>query len=46
MDKVVVGEKIPDFSLLDQNEQTITTADLVKHEWSVLFFYPKDNTPG
>lgn len=39
------GDKAPDFSGLDQNEQPISLSDF-KGKKLVLFFYPKDNTPG
>lgn len=35
----------PDFSLLDQDGKIITLSDF-KNKWLVLYFYPKDNTPG
>ncbi|MCA9347608.1 thioredoxin-dependent thiol peroxidase [Candidatus Saccharibacteria bacterium] len=37
--------KIPTFSLQDQNENTITDKDLLG-SWTLIYFYPKDNTPG
>ena len=40
-----VGEKAPDFSLPDQNEKTVSLSQL-QGKWVVLYFYPKDNTPG
>jgi thioredoxin-dependent peroxiredoxin len=40
-----VGEKAPDFSLQDQDNQTVALKDL-KGKTVVLYFYPKDNTPG
>jgi len=40
-----VGGKAPDFSLPDQNENTVTLSGL-QGRWVVLYFYPKDNTPG
>ena len=40
-----VGNKAPDFSLPDQNEKTVSLSGL-KGKWVVLYFYPKDNTPG
>jgi thioredoxin-dependent peroxiredoxin len=40
-----IGEKAPDFSLLDQNNQTIELKKL-QGNTVVLYFYPKDNTPG
>ncbi len=40
-----IGDKAPDFSLLDENEKTVTLSKL--HGKKVaLYFYPKDNTPG
>lgn len=35
----------PDFSLPDQNGQARTLADYAG-QWLVLYFYPKDDTPG
>ncbi len=40
-----IGDKIPDFSLKDQ-EGNIRTSNEFKGESLVLFFYPKDDTPG
>lgn len=37
--------KAPDFSLQDQNGNTKTLADYAGR-WLVLYFYPRDNTPG
>lgn len=42
---VSVGEKAPDFCLKDQDENDICLEDF-KGKWVVLYFYPKDNTPG
>ena len=42
---VKVGEKAPDFKLKDQNGQEVSLSDF-KGKWVVLYFYPKDNTPG
>ena len=39
------GEKAPDFSAIDQNEKTITLSEFLGKK-VVLYFYPKDNTPG
>ena len=39
------GEKVPDFSLVDQNEKIVTLESL-KGKPAVLYFYPKDETPG
>lgn len=37
--------KAPDFSLPDQNNQIHSLADY-SGKWLVLYFYPKDDTPG
>lgn len=40
-----VGTLAPSFSLLDQDEKEHTLADY-KGKWVLLYFYPKDDTPG
>jgi len=40
-----VGSKVPDFCLPNQDEEEICFRD-IKGKWVVLYFYPKDNTPG
>ena len=35
----------PDFKLKDQNSKTIKLSDY-SGQWLLLYFYPKDNTPG
>ena len=40
-----VGDKAPEFCLPNQDENEICLRDL-KGKWIVLYFYPKDNTPG
>jgi len=42
---VEVGKEAPDFCLLDENGQKVCLNDF-KGKWVVLYFYPKDNTPG
>jgi len=39
------GDKAPDFSATDQNGNTVKLKDL-KGQRVVLYFYPKDDTPG
>ena len=39
------GMKAPDFSLLDKNGNTVSLSDFLGKK-VVLYFYPKDNTPG
>ena len=43
--KIEVGKKAPAFKLQDQDEETVSLAEL-KGQWVVLYFYPKDDTPG
>jgi peroxiredoxin Q/BCP len=43
--KLEVGAKAPSFSLEDQNGETTKLADH-KGSWVVVYFYPKDDTPG
>lgn len=40
-----VGNHAPEFSLLDGDGNTVKLKNL-RGQWVVLFFYPKDNTPG
>ncbi|MEO0351626.1 MAG: thioredoxin-dependent thiol peroxidase [Cyanobacteria bacterium P01_A01_bin.15] len=40
-----VGDPAPDFSLADADGNTVRLADL-KGKRVVLYFYPRDNTPG
>lgn len=41
----VSGDPAPDFCLPDQNDEKVCLGDL-KGRWTVLYFYPKDNTSG
>jgi peroxiredoxin Q/BCP len=42
-----VGDKAPDFSREDQNGRTVSLADgIAAQRWQVVYFYPKDDTPG
>jgi peroxiredoxin Q/BCP len=40
-----IGDKAPGFCLYDQDDNETCLADY-KGKWVVLYFYPKDNTPG
>ncbi|MFA9460988.1 peroxiredoxin [Thiohalorhabdus sp. Cl-TMA] len=40
-----VGQTAPDFSLRDQENRVQRLADY-RGQWVVLYFYPKDDTPG
>jgi peroxiredoxin Q/BCP len=44
-DAPAVGASAPAFALQDQNGETHRLADYKGH-WVVLYFYPKDDTPG
>jgi len=41
-----VGDRIPEFSLLDQNGNEFKMSDHVGKQALVIYFYPKDDTPG
>ncbi len=45
METLQVGDKAPDFKAKDHQGQPITLADFKGHKL-VLYFYPKDSTPG
>lgn len=45
MAKIAVGKKVPDFELPATGDQTFRLSDF-KGENVVLYFYPKDSTPG
>ncbi len=40
-----IGQKAPEFCLPNQDDIEICLRDL-KGKWIVLYFYPRDNTPG
>jgi len=44
-DQVVVGQSAPEFELPDQDGQLHSLEDY-RDQWVVLYFYPKDETPG
>ena len=44
--QVGVGEAAPDFTLLDQRGRSVTLHELLRERCVVLYFYPKDDTPG
>ena len=44
--KVQVGEAAPDFSLPDQSGALVSLGTYLGKKDIVLYFYPKDNTPG
>lgn len=40
------GDKVPEFSLLDQNENLFVLTQNLGEKNLVIYFYPKDDTPG
>ena len=40
-----IGDKAPDFTLKDKNGNDVSMSDFLGKK-VVLYFYPKDNTPG
>ena len=43
--KIEEGGNAPTFTLKDQNGESVSLSDF-KGSWVVLYFYPKDDTPG
>jgi len=41
-----IGETIPKFTLRDQHNNVFESSDFVGKKKMVIYFYPKDNTPG
>lgn len=42
---IAIGQKAPDFTLPDKNGNPVSLSDFIGKK-VVLYFYPKDNTPG
>ena len=42
---ITVGKKAPSFTLFNQDDDPVRLADY-KGRWVVLYFYPRDDTPG
>ena len=40
-----IGDKMPDFEVVDQDGNTVSSKDLIGKK-TVIYFYPKDNTSG
>jgi len=45
MEKLKIGDQAPEFKIFDQNNHEVTLTGL-KGKKVILYFYPKDNTPG
>jgi thioredoxin-dependent peroxiredoxin len=44
--KITIGSLAPDFTLPDGSGQPVSLSDFKGRKAVVLYFYPKDNTPG
>ena len=42
---IKVGDKMPDFEVVDQDGKTVKSQDLLGKK-TIIYFYPKDNTSG
>lgn len=42
---LAIGDAAPDFSVLNEKGETVSLKGL-RGKWVVLYFYPKDDTPG
>ena len=40
-----IGNKMPDFEVVDQNGKTVSSKDFIGKK-TIIYFYPKDNTSG
>ena len=40
-----IGDRMPDFTVLDQDGNTVSSKDLLGKK-TIIYFYPKDNTSG
>ena len=40
-----IGDKMPEFEVMDQNGNMISSKDLLGKK-TIIYFYPKDNTSG
>lgn len=43
--KIEVGKRIPDFELVNEKEELVSSKSLLGQKY-ILFFYPKDDSPG
>jgi peroxiredoxin Q/BCP len=44
-EKLQVGDAAPNFLAVDNNNNTLSLGDFASN-WLILYFYPKDDTPG
>ena len=42
-----IGDRMPHFEVVDHDGNTLSSSDLIgKGRKTIIYFYPKDNTPG
>lgn len=46
MTQLAAGDRAPDFRLPDQDGQLVILSEVLRSRCVVLYFYPKDDTPG
>jgi peroxiredoxin Q/BCP len=46
MSNVTIGKTVPDFSAQATGKQTLSLSDFKGQQHLVIYFYPKDSTPG
>lgn len=46
MQTLLAGQTAPDFTLLNQHQQSVTLSTLLKKQRVLVYFYPKAMTPG
>ncbi|TGN09798.1 thioredoxin-dependent thiol peroxidase [Leptospira ilyithenensis] len=46
MTELIVGKKAPSFTAKNANDESVKLADLVGKNGVVIYFYPRDMTPG
>jgi peroxiredoxin Q/BCP len=46
MKKITIGSKLPEFTLPDQDGKSLSIKELMVKKNLVIYFYPKDETPG
>ena len=45
MQMLQIGDKMPDFEVMDQDGRTVSSKDFIGKK-TIIYFYPKDNTSG
>jgi peroxiredoxin Q/BCP len=45
-DRIEIGDKAPEFTLKNQKGQDVSLKDFIGRKAVVLYFYPKDGSPG